>query len=190
MDDIELAKHNVIATFPSGEGARTAAQRLLDEGIDREHVSFLEPDPAGTAKDQGPEGDLAPGTSTEEVHTEVPLKAGGSAAAGAAGGGAAGFLAGLVAFGIPGAGPVLGAGVWAATAAGATAGGVAGGVSGGITKMWELHYRDAVMNGSALVGVHSEDRQEVHKASVMLAEADPQPLRVDNVDNEGNLLDE
>lgn len=189
MDEIELERHNVIATFPDGDAARAAVERLHEEGVDGQRISFLEPAP-GASEETGEGEQLASGTSTEEVPKDVPLQAGGRAAAGAAGGGAAGFLAGLVAFGIPGAGPVLGAGVWAATAAGATAGGVAGGVSGGITKMWELHYRDAVMNGSALVGVHSDDSQEVHKASVLLAESSPQPVRVDNIDAEGNLLDE
>lgn len=190
MQDMQLARHNVIATFPNADAARSAVEKLHEHDIDAERISFLAPDPGESAEHKGKGDDLAPGTSTEEIHAEVPKRAGGTAAAGAAGGGAAGLLAGLVAFGIPGAGPVLGAGVWAATAAGATAGGVAGGVSGGITKMWELHFRDAVMNGAALVGVHSHDRQEVHKASVLLAEATPQPTRVDNIDEDGNLLDE
>jgi hypothetical protein len=190
MQEIKLAEHNVIATFPDGDAARVAVENLHEQGIDAKDISFLEAAPPEQAEHKGEGDDLAPGTSTEEVHTKVPARAGAGAAAGAAGGGAAGFLAGLVAFGLPGAGPVLGAGVWAATAAGATAGGVAGGVSGGITKMWELHYRDAVLNGAALVGVHSADRQDVHRASILLAEASPPPLRVDNLDEDGKLLDE
>lgn len=189
MERQELSPYNVIAVFPDEEAARNAVAALHDAGVDATGISYLGGRAEARSEDlEAPErGDTEP-PSAEEVHVEVPKRAAGTAAAGAGAGGAAGFLAGLVAVGLPGAGPLIGAGVWAAAAGGAAAGGVAGGVAGGITKMWEMHYKDAVASGGALVGAHSEDQKEVHEASEILLAARPQ--RVDHLDQKGNLLHE
>lgn len=188
MEQHDLSTYNVIATFPDEEAARKAVHSLHEAGIDSERISYLGARAVERAQDlDAPDEEDSSPPNAEELHTEVPKRAGATAAAGAGAGGAAGFLAGLAAVGIPGAGPLVGAGVWAATAGGAAAGGVAGGVAGGITKMWEMHYKDAVANGGALVGIHSEDQAEVQRgAEVLLAE---RPQRLDHLDQEGNLRD-
>lgn len=189
MEPQDLSTYNVIAVFPNEEAGRGAVAALHDADVDSTHISYLGARPEARSEDlEAPEREGAEPPSAEEVHKEVPKRAAGTAAAGAGAGGAAGFLAGLAAVGIPGAGPLVGAGVWAAAAGGAAAGGVAGGVAGGITKMWELHYKDAVANGGALVGVHSDDQKEVHQAAEILRGTRPQ--RIDHLDREGNLLDE
>lgn len=189
MDEQDLAQFNVIATFADEDAARAAVTKLHDEGVDSRSISYLGARAEERAEDvDAPEEDASSAPSTEEVHEEVPKRAAGTAAAGAGAGGAAGFLAGLATVGIPGAGPLVGAGVLAAAAGGAAAGGVAGGVAGGITKMWELHYKDALASGGALVGVHSEDQRTVHVAAEALLQGRPQ--RIDHLDGDGNLLDE
>jgi hypothetical protein len=106
-------------------------------------------------------------------------------AAGTAAGGIAGFVAGAAAFGIPGIGPAVGAGIWAATASGAVAGAVVGGVMGGIQETWAARYEDAVKEGRVLVGVHSDDADEIESAEKTLREAGAE--RTDRFDSEGRL---
>lgn len=189
MESPDLSEYNVIGVFPDEERARATVASLHDAGIDAARISYLGARAESRSEDlESPEREDEEPPSAEELHKEVPKRAAATAAAGAGAGGAAGFLAGLVAVGLPGAGPLVGAGVWAAAAGGAAAGGAAGGVAGGITKMWEMHYRDAVASGGALVGIHSKDHKEVHEAAEILLGARPQ--RVDHLDRGGNLLDE
>jgi hypothetical protein len=89
----------------------------------------------------------------------------------------AGFLAGLAAFAIPGVGPVIGAGVWAATIGGAVAGGSVGGVVAGVrsidvSEAWELTYQ-SVREGHVVAGVHSDEEDEVRKATEALQTVEP-----------------
>lgn len=189
MGQEDLSAYNVIAAFPEEAAARRAVYKLHEEGFDAKRISYLGSAAQERSEDQGSDHPGTPaGTATEEVPPETAKSVAGGGAAGATVGGAAGFFAGLAAIGIPGAGPLIGAGVWAALAGGATAGAVAGGVGGGIVKMWELHYKDSVASGGALVGAHSDDQAEVHRAAQLLAAE--HPTRVDHIDPEGNILDE
>jgi hypothetical protein len=183
MTEQTLAEHNVIAAFDDEDRARAAVSALHDQGIDATKLSYLGAQ-ASARRDDGSEGQPP---DAEEVPTEVGKRAAGAGVAGGAAGGAAGFLAGLVAVGIPGAGPLVGAGVWAATAYGAAAGSTAAGVAGGISRMFDMHYKDHLAGGGALVGVHSDDKQEVAQAGEILA--NQRPTRVDVVDPEGKIKD-
>jgi hypothetical protein len=103
------------------------------------------------------------------------------AAAGSAVGGVAGFLADLAAFAIPGVGPVIGAGVWAATIGGAVAGGSVGGVVAGVrsidvSEAWELTYQ-SVREGHVVAGVHSDEEDEVRKATEALQTVEPHSVQ-------------
>ena len=185
MPDQALADYNVIAAFEDEDRAREAVAGLHELGIDSQKLSYLGSQASARREDVDAEAQDPPTTS--EVPREVGKRTLGAGAAGGAVGGAAGFLTGLVAVGIPGAGPLVGAGVWAATAYGVAAGSTAGGVAGGISKMFDMHYKDHVAGGGALVGVHSEDKREVAQAGQILAEH--RPTRVDVVDPEGRIQD-
>jgi hypothetical protein len=185
MPEQTLADYNVIAVFEDEDRAREAIAGLHDLGIESEKLSYL--GAQAEARREEISGDAQDPPTTTEVPKEVGKQTLGAGVAGGAVGGAAGFLTGLVAVGIPGAGPLVGAGVWAATAYGAAAGSTVGGVSGGISKMFDMHYKDHVAGGGALVGVHSEDKREVAQAGQVLAEH--RPARVDVVDPEGKIKD-
>jgi hypothetical protein len=174
-----FARHNVVATYLEPEAADEALRSLGREGIDGTKISLL-----------GREDRLAVYQAEEESEsTELPEDvAKGVVATGAAGtaaGGIAGFVAGAAAFGIPGIGPAVGAGIWAATASGAVAGAVAGGVIGGINRSWAARYEDAVKEGRVLVGVHSDDSDEIESAQKTMREAGAE--RTDRFDSEGRL---
>jgi hypothetical protein len=179
-----LDSHNVLAVFPDMDAARQAIDGLERAGIDAGHISLLGP---GAEREAGD-------TDTTERDVEATGHVGGRAlaggAAGTAAGGAVGFLAGLVAFSIPGVGPVIGAGVWAATAAGAIGGGAVGGVLGGIssvgmTPAWELTHGH-VRGGRVVVGVHSEDEEEMGRAEESLRKLDP--VAIERFDSRGQRL--
>jgi hypothetical protein len=179
MSEQTLAEYNVIAAFDDEDRARDAVAGLHELGIDATNISYLGADASAR---RGVDA-----ASVEEVPEKVGKRVAGAGIAGGAAGGAAGFLAGLVTVGIPGAGPLIGAGAWAATAYGAAAGSTVGGVAGGITKMFDLHYKDHVAGGGALVGVHSGDKREVAQAGQILT--DHEPSRIDHIDREGRIKD-
>jgi hypothetical protein len=174
-----FARHNVVATYLEVESADRAVRSLERKGVDPNRISLL-----------GREDRLAVYQAEEESEsTELPEGvAKGVATTGAAGtaaGGIAGFIAGAAAFGIPGIGPAVGAGIWAATASGAVAGAVAGGVMGGIRGTWAARYEDAVREGRVLVGVHSEDAEEIRAAEEIMRQEGAE--RTDVFDSEGRL---
>jgi hypothetical protein len=174
-----FARHNVVATYLEPESADSAVRSLERRGVDPARISLL-----------GREDRLAVYQAEEESEsTELPKGvAKGVATTGAAGtaaGGIAGFIAGAAAFGIPGIGPAVGAGIWAATASGAVAGAVAGGVMGGIRGTWAARYEDAVREGRVLVGVHSEDAEEIRATEEIMQEHGAE--RTDVFDSEGRL---
>jgi hypothetical protein len=170
MTDPGFKRHNVIATFPEEESARRALEALKAEGIDAKDMSYL------SRRNEEAVSQMESRQEAVEVSEGVAKDVAAGGAAGTAAGGAAGFIAGAIAFGIPGIGPAVGAGIWAATLGGAAAGATAGGVIGGIKEMWEARYRDAVREGSVLVGVHADDPQEVERAARVLEKEEPARL--------------
>jgi hypothetical protein len=173
-----FARYNVVATYLEPEDA--ALRSLGRKGIDGTKISLL-----------GREDRLAVYQAEEESEsTELPEGVAKgvvtTGAAGTAAGGIAGFVAGAAAFGIPGIGPAVGAGIWAATASGAVAGAVAGGVIGGVNRSWAARHEDAVKEGRVLVGVHSDDVDEIESAEKILRDAGAE--RTDRFDSEGRLM--
>jgi hypothetical protein len=179
-----FAQHNLTAAFPGMEEARAALDALERAGIESSRISLLGP----RAEEAAEETDTR--SRDLDLTKDVGKKVAAGAAAGSAVGGAAGFLAGLAAFAIPGVGPVLGAGVWAATIGGAAAGASVGGVVAGVgsidvSEAWELTYQH-VREGRVVVGVHSDDADEVGKAAEALQKLEP--LSVHRFDPEGRVL--
>jgi outer membrane lipoprotein SlyB len=174
-----FTRQNVVATFLEPEDADRAVRALERAGVDRTDISLLgrEDRLAVYQAEEKSESEELPGSVAKSVAI--------TGAEGAAAGGIAGFIAGAAAFGIPGIGPAVGAGIWAATASGAVAGSVAGGVIGGIRKTWAARYEDAIKEGRVLVGVHSEDAEEVDSAERIMREAGTE--RTDRFDSEGRL---
>ncbi|MPZ90207.1 MAG: hypothetical protein GEU68_01010 [Actinobacteria bacterium] len=177
-----LAAYNVIATFTDPGQAREAVSALRNQHFDEEHISLLSRSAEARVSQEVARNEA------EELPGEVAGRSAKSAVAGGAAGGAAGLLAGAAAFAIPGIGPAVGAGIWAAAgiAGGATAGATAGGVAAGITKMWEERYRDAVTEGSILIGVHHADPRMVEQAGGLLHRQGPD--RVDFFDADGRPI--
>jgi hypothetical protein len=178
-----FAEHNVTAAFPGMEEARAALSALEAAGVESSEISLLGP----RAEEAAEEADTR--TRDLEATKDVGKKVAVGAAAGSAVGGAAGFLAGLAAFAIPGVGPVIGAGVWAATIGGAVAGGSVGGVVAGVgsidvSEAWELTYQ-SVREGRVVVGVHSDDAEEVERAEQVLQGLEP--LSIHRFGSEGRV---
>ena len=166
-----FAEHNVTAAFSDMDEARKGLDALEAAGIESSRISLLGP----AAEEAATEADTR--SRDLEATKDVGKKVAAGAAAGSAVGGAAGFLAGLAAFAIPGVGPVLGAGVWAATIGGAVAGGSVGGVVAGVgsidvSEAWELTYQ-SVRAGRVVVGVHSDDQEEVGRGAEALEKLEP-----------------
>jgi hypothetical protein len=169
-----FADNNVTAAFPDMDEARKALDALEAAGIESSKISLLGP----RAEEAAEESDTR--SRDLEATKDVGKKVAAGAAAGTAVGGAAGFLAGLAAFAIPGVGPVIGAGVWAATIGGAVAGGSVGGVVAGVgsidvSEAWELTYQ-SVREGRVVVGVHSDDEEEVVRGAEVLGKLEPLSL--------------
>jgi hypothetical protein len=178
-----FAGHNVTAAFPGMEEARAALSALEAAGVESSKISLLGP----RAEEAAEEADTR--TRDFEATKDVGKKVAAGAAAGSALGGAAGFLAGLAAFAIPGVGPVVGAGVWAATIGGAAAGASVGGVVAGVgsidvSEAWELTYQ-SVREGRVVVGVHSDEAEEVDRAAEAFQKL--QPLSLHRFGSEGRV---
>jgi len=177
-----FSPYNVIATFSDQTQAREAIAALHNQHFADEQISFLSRDASERVSQEVSRNEA------EELPGEVAGRSVKGAAAGGAAGGVAGLVVGAAAFAIPGVGPAVGAGIWAAAgiAGGASAGATAGGVAGGITKMWEERYKDAVTEGSILIGVHHDETRAVELAAGVLQRQGPD--RLDFFDSEGQPL--
>lgn len=173
------ANHNLVATFGDAASGRSALDALTGEGIEDSKMSYLARGDEIRAEREHVREDA------EEVPAETAKGAAAGGTAGAVAGGAAGAL---ISIAVPGIGPALGAGIWAAVAGGAAAGATAGGVWGGLKKMWDERYEDAIREGRALVGVHSDDEGDVIRARKLLLESGAQ--RVDRFDAHGHPVQE
>ncbi len=167
-------RYNVIAAFPDLAGARHAIGALEGKGVDAGSISLL-----GRAAEQAQE--QAETYQRDDAMISKGMKTFlGGAAAGTAAGGVVGFLAGLAAFALPGVGPVMAGGIWATTLGGAAAGGGVGSALAGYSKIkqseaWDLATR-SVETGQAIVGVHSDRREEVESAAEILRDEQPESL--------------
>jgi hypothetical protein len=144
----------VTGFFRTQTEGQAAQQALLNDGFDREEVSFVAGDTSGH---QTPKvGPAVPDTGSES-----------EAASDAWIGGVVGLAAGLIAVVLPGIGPLIAAGPIAGAIGGLTVGAAAGGLIGllmdhGITEEQAEFYAEGVRRGGSLVTVHGipEDREK------------------------------
>jgi hypothetical protein len=177
-----LAEHNVVATFPDMESARSAVDALSSAGIEAEDLSLL-----GQAVEEA-RNDTDTRLRDFEATGEIAKRAGTGIAAGST----LGALAGAAAFAIPGVGPVVGGGILAAVLGGSIAGGSVGGMVGGVAGLsleddWDLTFQESIRNGRVLVAVHAADRDDVDKAAKVLEGKHPD--QIDWLDAEGKRVD-
>jgi hypothetical protein len=173
-----FATFNAVAAFTDAPSAREAILALERAGIDGSKVSFVAYDNSDQSIEQ---------RSSEMDHEQVGYVARGTAKGGSLGtiGGAALGSALMV---VPGIGTIVGAGVLGAALGGGFFGGVIGGIWGGFNRMgasaaWDETFHD-IENGMALVGVHTDDREELEHA---LRSLDGERVRV--FDRDGKAVD-
>ncbi|MDQ6797335.1 MAG: hypothetical protein M3011_04810 [Actinomycetota bacterium] len=179
----QLAQHNVVATFPDMEAARSALDDLTSAGIEAEDISLL-----GRAVDEA-RNETDTRLRDMEATGEIAKRAGTGVAAGSA----IGALAGVAAFAIPGVGPVIGGGILAGVIGGGIAGGSVGGMVGGVAGLsleddWDLTFQDSIRAGRVLLAVHAADKDDVEKAAEILKGKHPD--RLDWLDAEGKKMDD
>jgi len=166
-------RYRVGAWFPSMERAREAISSLGASGIEAANISLL----GRPASQAVAEADVR---ETDARVTEfVSRRAAIGAIAGVAGGCFSGFLVGGMALAAAGQEP-LGPGIWITMVCGGVLGGVVGGLIGGESALdmaegWELTFHP-VEEGSVLVSVHSDYKQDVDRATEILETKEPLSL--------------
>jgi len=116
-----------------------------------------------------------------EKNTKAPEGAVAGAGTGGLVGGALGWIAGIGALAIPGVGPFIAAGpiiaALSGAAIGATVGGVAGGLIGmGIPELEARRYEGRLNEGNILISVHTENAEEIERATRILSDAGAQDV--------------
>lgn len=178
-----FGRYNLVAVVDNLDNARELLHKLQLQGIEAANTSLL-----GPAAERA-EHELDPNQKDAGVIGEVTKATAVGSVAGGAAGGLAGFLAGLAAFAIPGVGPAIGTGLWISTVGGAVIGSGVGGMVGGVSSInagsaWELTYQ--LQEGRALVGVHSDDRDDVERARKILT--GKEVISVGEFDEHGNRI--
>lgn len=145
--------NTVIGIVETRAQAEQAVNALIGGGFDKNDISALLPDQAGTK-------DFA-----HENNTKAPEGAVAGAGAGGVLGGTLGLLAGVGALAIPGAGPFIAAGPLLAALSGAAGGAALGGGVGalvglGIPEIEAKRYEGKLRGGNILLAVHAESRDE------------------------------
>jgi hypothetical protein len=171
---------NVVALYDNFEDANAAVRDLVDQGFQREEISFMAADKSRMQRSTLT--DVDEGVDSTVVADDAS-GAGVGAGVGAAVGGLAGVLIGLGALAIPGIGPIIAAGPLAtvlAGLAGAGAGAVAGGILGalvdmGVPEETAGYYAEGVRRGGTLVSVRVDD-QYTDKALNILNRHNPVDL--------------
>jgi uncharacterized membrane protein len=155
----------VVALFDDYDTANSAVQELINNGFNREDISYMANDPSGDYARRL--GIPQTGAAAQDVRKETTETSGAGVGAGigAAVGGIGGILIGLGALMIPGIGPVVAAGPLAAVLSGlvgAGAGAVAGGILGalvdmGIPEETASYYAEGIRRGGTLITVRTDD---------------------------------
>lgn len=151
---------SVTALYEDFDKAREVVTALVDAGFQRENISIVASDAAGTY--------------SSRLQTDDPEDVSGGEGAGF--GAVVGALVGVGAMLIPGIGPVIAAGPLVAGLVGAGVGAAAGAVTGGITaSLIDLgvdeesanYYAEGIRRGGALVTVQADDTWADNAADIM-----------------------
>lgn len=180
-----LARYNVIASFPNMEVARKGIEALQFAGVDAAHISLL-----GQSAE-----DAAAAAAEEKLTTPRDQPMALRLVARAIVGGALGFGAGLLigilvtalGLGFPGLGssPAIQIASWAMF--GVIVGTLVSAYSGiSIAEGWELTFEPVPEEGAVLVGVHSDIEKEAGRAEKVLRSHEA--LKVSRLDSRGNPL--
>jgi len=165
----EFSAYNVAAEFPDLKSARSAIDALSRGMIEADNISLL-----GPAADEAA-GQTHTGAADAQIARYLSTRAGTGAVAGGLAGAVAGLLISGIASGVLGAdvsaGMLLAVMLFAAVGFGAIGGFLAGMSSLQMAEPWELTFHDA--RGRALVGVHSENPEDIDLAASILGQQDP-----------------
>lgn len=138
---------------------------LRDAGFNNTDISMLLPDDTGMR-------DFA-----YEKHSKAPEGGTTGAGTGAVVGGALGWLAGIGAIAVPGLGAFIAAGPVMAALGGIAVGGAVGGLAGtligmGIPEYEAKMYEGKLKEGSILVAVHTDNKDEAKRAHKLFEQVD------------------
>lgn len=153
-----MSKSSVICIAKTESQAINIVDQLKAANFSSNDISVLLPDKSGTK-------DFA-----HEQHTKAPEGATTGGVTGGVLGGAFGWLVGIGALAIPGVGPLIAAGPIMAALGGAAVGGALGGITGaliglGIPEYEAKRYEGKIKDGNVLISVHTENRDEISRAS-------------------------
>lgn len=184
------AEHNLMATFPSVEGARNALTHLERKGIEAGNIEL---------GGRGMEG--AEGPQTNEAVQEADLAVTGRVAkrsitgivAGAIVGALIGLGGGLLFFATRGDGEIVTTAIFGAAFGGALFGAFLGGFYGGATGLPVSEQFsetfESVRGGETTLSVHSATSDQIDKAVAALRGMSPSPVRMSLFGKDGKLTD-
>jgi len=165
----EFSAYNVVAEFADLKSARGAIDALSRGTIEADNISLL-----GPAADEAA-GQAHTGAADGQIARYLGTRAGTGAVVGAVSGAVAGLLIGAIASSLFGAdvsaAMLLAVMLFAAVGFGAIGGFLAGMSSLQVAEPWELAFHDA--RGRALVGVHSENPEDIDVAASILEQQYP-----------------
>jgi hypothetical protein len=165
----EFSAYNVVAEFPELKSARAAIDGLSRATIEADNISLLGPAAEEAA------GQTQTGAADSQIARYLSSRVGTGAVAGTLAGAVAGLLIGGIASGVFGAdvsaGMLLAVMLFGAVGFGAIGGFLAGMSSLQMAEPWELTFHDA--RGRALVGVHSENPEDIDLAERVFEQQNP-----------------
>jgi len=165
----EFSAYNVVAEFPDLRTARGAIDALSRATIEADSISLLGPAAEEAA------GQTQTGAADTKIARYLSSRVGTGTVAGALAGAVAGLLIGAIAGGVVGAdvsaGMLLAVMLFGAVGFGAIGGFLAGMSSLQMAEPWELTFHDA--RGRALVGVHSDNPEDIDLSEQVLEQRDP-----------------
>jgi len=165
----DLAAYNIVAEFADLKTARKAINALGRATIEADNISMI-----GPAADEAA-GQTETGVADTRLAQYLSTRVGSAATAGMLIGAVAGLVIGGFAAGVLGAdvsaGMLLAVMLFGAVGFGAVGGFVGGMASLQVAEPWELTFHDA--RGQAIVGVHSENPEDIDVATKVLEQQDP-----------------
>jgi hypothetical protein len=169
ITDGEFSAYNVVAEFPDLESARLGIDALSRGTIEADKISMRGP----AADEAASQTDTV--TADSRIARYLTSRVGTGAVAGTLAGAVFGLVMGAMAdavFGVDvSAGVLLAVALFGAVGFGAIGGFLAGMSSLQMAEPWELTFHDA--RGRAVVGVHSENPEDIDRAESILEQQNP-----------------